>query len=556
MKVLKRLTGLLLIVALLAMCACGTNDDNGEAEPKADQVKYTVPAGFVTKNETVYVNLDPSGARTQTIVSDWIHTDRSRVYVNDVTNLKEIENIKDDSVPEVMGQNLKWYMNSTDLYYQGKTDAELPLSFSFNYFLNGTQILPNELIGKSGKVTIKINMSNLDSHKVTVNGRSITMFNPMLVVGGVLLDESKFQNITVTNGKTIGDGSKQYAVLTGFPGINDSLGLKEISSGSSDGTYNFEDNFEISADVTDFELGNFMFSAIPISSLDIGLNSISSSMDDVRGNLSKLQTVQKSLSNLNIDSILNSFTADPNKINNLSHLVEQASNLYDNNKALINVLNKYTTPDNIATIQALTEYIGSADFEGLQSSLEVINNLFGDDASAERIRKGMELLKQMSSDLSDPNVKSAIANLPQTVSTLSSLQSAIEENRDLINALKTLSDTNALASVQSALSGVEGTLAAGGLSELTNMTINADELTSRMTAWIELGKTYKIFTKVNSGMSSKVMFVFKVDGLKTITTPDSTDGEAAPQKKENGFFSWFKDLFGSNDDENQDNKTE
>ncbi|MBQ7548781.1 MAG: hypothetical protein IJT03_03650 [Clostridia bacterium] len=556
MKIFKRLTGILLIVALLCLCACGADDNNAADEQKAAQVKYTVPAGFASKNETVYVNLDPSGAVSQTIVSDWIHTDKSQVYVNDVTNLKEIENIKDDSVPEVMGQNLKWYMNSTDLYYQGKTDAGLPLSFSFSYLLNGNQILPDELIGKSGKVTIKINMSNLDSHKVTVNGRSITMYNPMLVVGGVLLDESKFQNITVTNGKTIGDGSKQYAVLTGFPGINDSLGLKEISSETSDGTYNFEDNFEISADVTDFEIGNFMFSAIPISSLDIGLNSISSSMDDVRGNLSKLQTVQKSLSNLNIDSILNSFTADPNKINNLSYLVEQASNLYDNNKALINVLNKYTTPENIATIQALTEYIGSADIEGLQSSLEVINKVFGDEASAERIRKGMDLLRQMSNDLSDPDVKSAIANLPQTVSTLSSLQSAIDENRDLINALKTLSDTNALAAVQSALSGVEGTLAAGGLSELTNMTINADELTSRMTAWIELGKTYKIFTKVNSGMSSKVMFVFKVDALKTITTPDSTDGEAAPQKKENGFFSWLKKLFGSDDAENQDNKTE
>ena len=228
----------------------------------------------------------------------------------------------------------------------------------------------------------------------------------------------------------------------------------------------------------------------------------------------------------------------------------------DNNKALINVLNKYTTPDNIATIQALTEYIGSADIEGLQSSLEVINNVFGDDASAERIRKGMDLLRQMSNDLSDPNVKSAIANLPQTVSTLSSLQSAIDENRDLINALKSLSETNALASVQSALAGVEGTLAAGGLSELTNMTINADELTSRMTAWIELGKTYKIFTKVNSGMTSKVMFVFKVDGLKTITTPDSDNGAVEPKPSDNGFFSWLKKLFGADDTENQDNKTE
>ena len=75
MKIFKRLTGILLIVALLCLCACGADDNNAADVQKAAQVKYTVPAGFASKNETVYVNLDPSGAVSQTIVSDWIHTD-------------------------------------------------------------------------------------------------------------------------------------------------------------------------------------------------------------------------------------------------------------------------------------------------------------------------------------------------------------------------------------------------------------------------------------------------------------------------------------------------
>jgi hypothetical protein len=547
MKVFKRVFCVVLALSMFALCACGKAVTNDESTTTATQTKYTTPAGLAKKSETVYVNLDNSGKATQTIVSDWIHTTSSKVYVNDVTNLSEIQNIKDDSVPDVDGQNLKWYMDSTDLYYQGKSSSALPLEFSLTYYLNGKEVSAKDIIGKSGKVTINITMNNTDAHTVTVNGKNMTMYNPMIVVGGISLSEAKFQNITVKNGKTIGDGSKQYAVLVGFPGINDSLGLSDLKSESSDGIYDFEDNFSISADVTDFELGNFMFSAIPISSLDIGLNSISTSMDDVRSNLSKLQTISKSLQSINADSLLNSLTSNPDKLTSLSSLVEQASKLYDNNKALIDVLNKYTTADNMKTIQALCTYIEGADIDGLQSALDVLNSVFGNDASAEKIQQGMTLLKEMSSDLSNPDVKSAIANLPQTVSTLSSLQTAINENKDLIEVLKTLSQSNVLQSISSSLSGVEGSLAAGSLSKYAKLTGNADAITSKMTAWIELGKNYKIFTKVSDNMTSSVMFIYKVDGLKSASTSESSKSntvETTTQaESENGISGFFKKIF-------------
>ncbi len=551
MKKFKRILSIILVAVILSLCACTKLSENndtvneGSSNESAQQVRYTTPAGMVKKTETVYVNLDSNGQVTQTIVSDWLHTTQGQVYVDDVTNLSQIENIKDDSVPDVSGQNLRWYMDTTDLYYQGYTNAEVPLQFELSYMLNGTNISASELIGKSGNVQITVKMNNIDDYAVKVNGKEMTMYNPMVVVGGISLSEAKFQNISVKNGRTIGNGNNQFVVFTGFPGINESLGLTEISQDSdTESQYSFDDTFTVSADVTDFEIGNFMFAALPIASLDIGLNSISTSMDDVRENLSKLQGIQQSLQNINADQLLNTLTSDPNKLNNLSNLVSEASTLYDENKALIDVLNNFATPQNMQTIQLLTEYISTADFAGLGDALDVINSIFGDDESAAKIQEGLKLLEQMSEDLSDPDVQRAIKNLPQTVATLSELQTAVDENRDLIQALQVLAESDVFTTIDSALTEVEGSLAAGGLTQITNIAGDADEITAKMTAWIELGKRYTIFTTKNQNMTSSVMFVYKVDSLKATANTQNETADVPEAEESSGLNAIFKKFFG------------
>lgn len=545
MKKFKRITALLLSILLLTLCSCS---DKAEPEDNSNndnvQTKYTTPAGLAKKTETVYVNLDNNGNVTQTLVSDWIHTTQSQVYVNDVTNLSQIENIKDDSIPDVNGQNLRWYMDTTDLYYQGKTDAEVPLKFQLSYTLDGNPVSAEELVGKSGHVEITVKMINTDDYTVKVNGRDVIMYNPMVVVGGLSLSEAKFQNISVKNGKTMGNGSSQLVILAGFPGINESLGLTDISQNTNaEMQYSFDDTFVISADAVDFEIGNFMFAAIPINSLDIGLNSISSSMDDVRANLSKLQGVQQSLQRIDADKLLNTLTSNPNKLDELSELISEASTLYDENKALIDVLNNFATPQNMETLKVLTDYISTADFAGLEEALNVLNSFFGDDESSVKIQQGLALLQKMSEDLSDPAVQKSINNLPQTVATLSELQKAVDENRDLIAALQTLAESDVFSSIESALAGVEGSLAAGSLSQFATITGDADEITAKMTAWIELGKRYTIFTRKSESMSSSVMFVYKVDSLKTTTDAVENLTEQIEIEESTGLKALFKKIF-------------
>ncbi len=550
MKKIKSIFCILLALAMIFLCACG-EDSATDTEEEANTVRYTVPAASVKKTETVYVNLDNTGTQKSIKVSDWLHVPQGGVYVDDVTNLTSVVNVKDDSKPQVNGSTLRWHMSTTDLYYQGDYSGKLPLEFKISYTLDGKSISAKDIAGKSGNVKITVKMNNVDSYTVKVNGSNMTMYNPMLVVGGISLNETKFQNINVENGRVIGNGNTQYAVLAGFPGINESLGLSSLSS-DSDSTYKFNDTFVISADVQNFEIGNFMFSAIPIASLDIGLNSISDSVDGLRENLQKLQNVQKSLQQIDASKLLNTISSNPDKLSNLSSLVKQASSLYNDNAALINVLNKYTTPQNLATIQVLVEYIRTADFDGLEDALKVINSIFGDEASQETINQGLQLLKEMSSDLNDPQVQKAIDNLPTTVNTLSELQKAVEENKDLINALQALSESNALSSIDSTLSSIKGSIATDSLSSLSG--VDANTLSAKMTAWLELGKTYTIFTKKADTASSSVMFVYKTDSVRVNSSSDDTDtkAEAVTQEStdettESGIKAFFNKIFKKNE---------
>lgn len=548
MKNFKRVICAFLSASMLFLCACSDAPSSSEQENENQTVRYSVPATYAKKSETVYVNLDNTGAQKSVKVSDWIHVPQVGVYVDDVTNLSSVVNVKDDSKPDINGNSLRWHMSSTDLYYQGDYSGQLPLQFDVSYALNGAAVTPQELVGQSGNVQITVKVKNTDAYSVRVSGVEMTMYNPMVVVGGVSLSELKFSNIAVENGKLIGSGNTQYAVFAGFPGINESLGLSELPS-NGDSSYKFDDTFIISADVNDFEIGNFMFSAIPIASLDIGLNDITDSVDGLRDNLKKLQNVQKSLEKIDATKLMDTLSTDPNKINNLTSLVNQASTLYDDNKALIDVLNKYTTPENIAKIQILVEYIRTADFDGLEDALGIINSIFGDEASAETINQGLELLKEMSTELNDPQVQKAIENLPKTVSTLSELQKAVEDNKELINALKSLSDTNAISSIDSTLSSLKDSIATDGISSLAGVDANA--LSAKMTAWLELGKSYTIFTKKASSMSSSVMFVFKLDSVKKSALSQSSQNEnaaTAEDSSSNGLKGFFQKIFKKDED--------
>lgn len=116
------------------------------AEQQQEEVKTE---NDVYKDETVYVLANADGTIKKIIVSDWIKNSLANDKVEDVTELQNAENIKNDAGYTLGGDNNRvWDAQGQDIYYQGTIEKELPVNMSVAYKLDGQPVSPEELVGK------------------------------------------------------------------------------------------------------------------------------------------------------------------------------------------------------------------------------------------------------------------------------------------------------------------------------------------------------------------------------------------------------------------------
>ena len=112
-------------------------------------VKNSVVAGTESdagKVETVYVTADANGAVNDVIVSEWLKNATASSELSDTTELKNIVNVKGDETFKDNGDGtLTWDAEGADIYYQGTTDKQLPVTMKITYTLDGKEISPEEL---------------------------------------------------------------------------------------------------------------------------------------------------------------------------------------------------------------------------------------------------------------------------------------------------------------------------------------------------------------------------------------------------------------------------
>ena len=109
------------------------------------------------KEETVYVFADANGNTKKITVSNWLKNKDGSASIEDLTSLMDIENVKgDEDFTESTDGTLVWDAEGNDIFYQGSTDKETPVSLSIHYYLDGQEISPEELAGKAGHVKIRI----------------------------------------------------------------------------------------------------------------------------------------------------------------------------------------------------------------------------------------------------------------------------------------------------------------------------------------------------------------------------------------------------------------
>lgn len=213
-------------------------------------------AELVKKDETVYVTLDSQGNVKERIVSDWLSSDNKNFEIKDKSELANIKNLKGSEEPKISNKNVTWKMEGKDIFYQGTTDKKLPLEIKVSYELDGKSVKPEELIGKSGELKIKVDYKNNERHKVTIKGKNKVIYTPFTVATLATLPVENFTNVKVNGGKVINDGNNQIITFINMPGLKESLSLK-------DEVLNIPENLEITAKVEDFSMSPMMITATP-----------------------------------------------------------------------------------------------------------------------------------------------------------------------------------------------------------------------------------------------------------------------------------------------------
>jgi putative membrane protein len=287
----KAISGIIITLTLLASAAAQAATGAATSATTPSSSAPAATAAAVTKDETVFALLDPSGRLEEVTVSDWLHSDRPDVLVRDRSDLTDIENVKGKDGPRASGSDLLWQLSGKDLYYRGQSRKALPLAFTITYSLDGKPMAPADLVGKAGLVRVRVEARNLARTEVTIDGKKRILYTPMLVVIGANLPAATFRDIEITGGRLVTDGKNNIVAGVLLPGLAESV----VAAGGSDldlaslgikGVV-LPEVFEFSARTDSFKLGSIMIGASPVTT-GLGGDDAAKGLDDALAKIAML----------------------------------------------------------------------------------------------------------------------------------------------------------------------------------------------------------------------------------------------------------------------------
>ena len=234
----------------------------------------------VDKDETVYVFAKANGDVDNILVNETLKNRDKSDKIEDTTDLKDIVNVKGDETFTQNGNKITWDAAGNEISYQGTTDKQLPVSVKATYYLDGNEISPEDLAGKSGKVKIRLDYTSNETVTKDVNGKDEDISVPFVAVSGMVLGDN-FTNIQVTNGKYLTQGESNIVVGYAVPGLDS--GVKDAAK---DLDTEIPDYVEVSADVTDFSLDMTVTMLVNGSEMDYSGDLDLTDLDDLTEALS------------------------------------------------------------------------------------------------------------------------------------------------------------------------------------------------------------------------------------------------------------------------------
>lgn len=503
-----------------------------------------------TKKEAVYTNLEKNGKPASIVVTNHLYYNGEKTLKDD-TKLKEILNINGEETYKKEKNHLYWETNKSDIFYQGKTDKELPITTNIKYYLNDKQVNPDDIVGKKGNIKITIDYKNNLKNEAVVNNKTQTLYTPFVVTLGTTLDSKDNENIKITNGKVVETGTRSMLVSLASPGLYQSMNMKEFKN---------LDNITITYKTKNFALKDIYMVLTP-KLLDRQDFTVFDKMDDLYNNTKELQKsmneLEKGANKLNKGA--KSLSSGTEEIsNNIKNVVDAVEKLSRGSEDINNGLNQVllalkqakeslTNNDSSQNITSL-EYLKSQNtnaINGLISktgltyeqleSYYISNNLAnytGEDETLNQIKSAYELIYLLNGNNSA--IESTITSLTQISKQVNDMLTSLETNLTKINngtsnlnsGIKQLeTGVNKLYNGSVSLTNGAKELSTGtndltkgitqfnskGITKLTNYSKTLKAKKDQTKELINLANNYKGYASKNSQEST---FIYKVNAIK------------------------------------------
>ena len=525
----------------------------------------------VTKQESVYVMANPDGSTKSITVSDQLQgAGAEGGAIKDVSDLTDIKNVKGDETFDQSGQNLTWNTNGADIFYQGKTDKELPVSVNISYELDGAKVKAEDIVGKSGKLKITVKYTNNSVQTKTIDGKSAKIATPFLMATGLILDNEHFTDVKIDDGgKVIDDGSKSIVIGIGMPGLKDSLDLSsDFMEKIGD---KLKDEFSVTCNTTEFEMKNtFTFASASLLNMlsedadknkdDLGfdLDDIDDKIGDLDDAVDKLNDGTKQLKNgtKKLDSGVDELKSGIEKYANqgvkkltagihelgknapklkkgVGEYVDGVDKLAEGTKKYVGVINLVMT--SIKTVTADIGTIDTAKLSALTAGLEKLNkglSALGDKDKMAQLSDGAKSVSdgigKVNAGLSD--LKSSFSNNDNAIAALETALAADEKVLEGLKAAKAAGDTNldtAIATMEKSVEGQKKAIA--GLKEVTKgQKDGVDKLVASTASGSELATGAKTIADSVSALVSGIATMADPTTMATLKDAMEKIGKVLP----------------------------
>ena len=279
MKKSLRFASAALAVALAASCAAPA---------------FAAGGSSFTKSETVYAVMNADGSIQSTTVSEHVYSASGLSNVTDQSTLTNIQNTESSAEFTQDGEKLVWNTDDTDVYYKGDTDRALPIQATVTYALDGQEAALEDLIGKSGHLTMTIALKNNETGTVNVNGTDRTIVTPLVTAVGVIFGQDA-TNVVAAHGLVESAAKSNVAAFVTLPGVKDSLSGLLPDELDTIGDY-LQDTITVEADVTGLTCPQVMM-ACATSAAALGTDNVFdlSSINDLTDGINQLNDAMSQL---------------------------------------------------------------------------------------------------------------------------------------------------------------------------------------------------------------------------------------------------------------------